>query len=577
MAEQITSEQRDRFALTALYETSRLLSASLDLDFILDNLLLTAMSKLLVARGVALLIEPVEGVYRVASAKGLRALEPGDDIPIDASLQGLSHESLQTLTDEEIPEPLRRHGIALVHPIYSGDRALGLIGLGRKATGEAFEPSELEFLQSLVQMSAAAVHNSLMVRELRQANRDLDNKIQQLNTLFDLSQEFNATIDREWLVKLLSFALMGQMLVQHFGFLLRRTTAEDETWETIALRGLTGERFTPELKDRLGACSELVMIEPDDEDWPELAASNLRLILPLRLQGETMGVLLIGEKKTGEDYAPDDVEFIYALGNLALTALRNSYLIEEQIEKERLEKEIALARQIQEQLLPRPVPTFEGMDVAAVALPSREVGGDYFDVIALDENRLLLAVADVTGKGVPASLLMANLQACLQVLVPMDISLEDAVAQINRVMVRNTQASTFITFFCGIYHRGERRLDYINAGHNPPVVVRPDGSLEYLKEGGLLLGVMNNVRYDRGSVTLHPGEVVALFTDGVTEAMSADGEEFGEERLEACLRESRENSAEEILNDVREELRRFSADPRTLSDDLTMVVVKVQE
>ncbi len=580
MPETPTRAQRtERFDLRALYETSRLLSSSLDLEFVLNNLLLTAMSKLLVTRGAALLFDPLEDAYRTAAVKGLTGLQPGDlvragEVPTD-----------RLLRDGEVPETLTRHRVELVLPVAFGHRRIGLIGLGKKATGQPFEDQELEVIQSLVNMSSSAVHNSIIVEELKQANRDLDGKIQQLNTLFDLSQEFNATVERDRLAKLFSFALMGQMLVGKHLFLLRRTTgggavvvADAHDFEVVSAKGVRDAALEPDLIRRLCEQKDLLLFEGDGEAsdaWEGLRRRGLVLVLPLRQHGETCGLLCLGPKMTGQRYQPDDVEFLYALGNLALVSIQNAHLVEEQIEKEQLEKEIRLAREIQEGLLPQQIPTLPGVEIAALAVPSREVGGDYFDVVRLGERRLLLAIADVTGKGVPAALLMANLQACLHTLFPMDLTIEEATGHINRVICENTGFDKFITFFQGIYDASERSFHYVNAGHNPPMLVHADGRIELLEQGGLLLGVMKNVPYARGVVTLAPGDVVALFTDGVTEAMNPDEEEYEERRLEACLTAHHHLSAQAILDAVRDDVRRFTGDVAVLSDDCTMVVMKV--
>jgi phosphoserine phosphatase RsbU/P len=579
MPDPATQLQRTaRFDLKALYETSRLLSASLDLEFVLNNLLLTAMSKLLVARGMVLLFDPLEQGYKAASVKGISGVVPG-------SIQRIAVISAdRPLHREEIPPDLVDRRIELVIPVRYGYREIGLIALGGKATGQPFENLELEFIQSLVNMTSAAVHNSLMVEELKQANRDLDGRIQQLNTLFDLSQEFNATVDRKHLVKLLSFALMGQMLVGKYLLLLRRTTIPGETgngppFRVVASKGVGGGEPEADLMQRLSDQKELVVLDGEQTNgaavWEGLRRRGLSVILPLTQHGETCGILCLGPKMTGQPYGPADIEFLYSLGNLAFVSIQNSYLVEEQIEKERLEEEMRLARGIQERLLPQELPSFSTVDVATLAFPSRMVGGDYFDVVKLERERLLLAIADVTGKGVPASLLMANLQACLHVLLPMDISLEEAVSHINRVICDNTNSDKFITFFCGIYHPDARRFEYVNAGHNPPMLVRAAGEVELLEVGGLLLGVMKGLPYQRGSVTLEQGDVLALFTDGVTEAMSADSEEYGENRLQSTLLAHRGKSSRDIADAVYSDIQHFTGSPAMLSDDLTMVVMKV--
>lgn len=467
----------------------------------------------------------------------------------------------------------------LVFPVAFGHREIGLIGLGGKFTKQEFEDQELEFMASLVNMSSAAVHNSLMVEELKIANRDLDAKVQQLNTLFDLSQEFNSTVDRSSLVKLLTFALMGQLTVTKHIYLIRSVSGEtehDSGVHIVTHKGIRKDALTPVVVNSMCDVKELTLLDGDDlsEGGNVLKEEGFAMILPIRHKGETGAVLCLGAKMTGQEYQPDEIEFLYALGNLAFVSLQNSYLVDEQIEKERLEEEMRLAREIQERLQPSSLPEFEGLETASLALPSRHVAGDYFDAIQLDEDRILYAVADVTGKGVPASLLMSNLQACLRVLVPLDVSLEEGTAHMNRVITENTGYDKFITYFHGIYDRRDRSFKYVNAGHNPATLVRADGSFELLEIGGLLLGVMAGMPYESGTVTLNKGDVLSIFTDGVTEAMSPEEEEWGEERLEPLLVELRDKSASEILDGVHDAVKEFTDHAPVLSDDLTMIVIK---
>ncbi len=561
----------ERFDLRALYETSQLLSRSLDLDFVLNSLLLTSMSKLFTTRGIVLMQDQLSEGFRVAAVKGVKGVAANDVLQLD------KHPGDDIMLDDAVPVRLRELDLVLAVPISFGKRSIGVLAIGPKATRDEFTTLEMEFIRSMVNMSSTAVHNSMMVEELKLANRDLDAKIQELNTLFDLSQEFNATIDRDRLVRLLTLALMGQLLVSKHLFLLRRSgggSTEPEVF-VVGSRGIDSEDLEPELIKTLCGFEDLVLLEEgDDKGWEGLRRRGLMLALPLKQHGETCGALCLGKKRTGQPYTPGDIEFLSALGNLALVSIQNSFLVEEQIEKERLEEEMRLARSIQERLLPQRIPVVQGYELAAVAVPSRFVGGDYYDILQLEGDRVLLAIADVTGKGVPASLLMANLQASLHVMLPMDLSLEEAVVHINRVICDNTDYDKFITFFVAILDSTTGKMDYVNAGHNPPTIVRKNGSMEMLETGGLLLGVMKGLGYEKGVAELHTGDVLAMFTDGVTEAMSTDGEEYGEERLEPLLVQHRDAAAEEILDVVRSDISRFTGGVATLSDDLTMIVLK---
>lgn len=574
----------ERFDLRALYETSRLLSTSLDLQFVLNSLLLTVMSKLLTTRSTVLMHDPVENGYRVAATRNVKTLEEGTvlqvpEIPEDT-----------VLTADQVPEKLLEHGLVLAAAIRFGSREIGILAAGKKATGEPYTPFELEFVRSLVHMSSTAVHNSLMVEELQLANRDLDARIQELNTLFDLSQEFNATIDRERLVKLLSFALMGQLLVSRHLFMVRRDrTNEDNPGLFVTTSGGLPEQIAPVLAEQLCTLEQLVLLDngsaaPGDiSSSPETASEDtcqglrelgLMLALPLKHQGAPCGALCLGPKRTGQPYTSADIEFLSALGNLTLVSVQNSFLVEEQIEKKRLEEEMRIARRIQERLLPQETPETGLYEVAALARPSRLAGGDYYDVVRVKDERLLLAIADVTGKGMPAALLMANLQASLHVVLPMDMTIEQAVGHINRVICQNTDTDRFITFFLAILHLDSGEMEYVNAGHNPPMVLRQNGSIELLETGGLLLGVLDQIGYEQGTVKLDPGDIAVLFTDGVTEAMGDAGEEYHEDRLEAVLKRVQTQSAADIVDSVHKDIAEFTGNVEELSDDLTMLVVK---
>ena len=569
MSNTTTVRPTDRFDLRALYEASRLLSTSDDRAAVVRNLLLSTMSKLLVTRGAVLLFDPLTQRFRVADARGPIDLAPGTELALPLP------NTDRLLHDAEVPETLRARGLCLLVPLMFRHRLLGLLVLGRKATGQPFSKRELEFVQALATLSAAALHNALLIEELQQANRDLDLRLQQLDTLFELAQEFNATIDRNRLAHLLSLALMGQLLINRYLLLVRVEAADgNATFEVLASRGLPSS-LSPERIEQLGRLEQPLLLEEAPPAWDWLRSFQLYLVLPIRQQGVTQAVLGLGRRINGAPYGPGELEFLYALGTLAASAIRNTFLIEAQIERQHLERELQQARQIQQRLLPRRLPEVPGVELAACALPSQEVGGDYYDVLREPDGSLRLAIADVAGKGMAAALLMANLQACLHVLVPLESTLEQSTAQINRVVCENTEADRFITFFQARYTPSTRQLAYVNAGHNPPILLRASGRVERLSRGGLLLGVLPDVRYEAERLSLAPSDLLVLFTDGVTEAMGPGDEPFGEDRLLACLQAHRHASARAIVEAVRQAVEQFTGRPANSDDDFTLVVLKV--
>src|SRR5712691_2138219 len=237
------------------------------------------------------------------------------------------------------------------------------------------------------------------------------------------------------------------------------------------------------------------------------------------------------------------------------------------------EREISEAKAIQEKLLPREIAQMPGYQIASAWQSARLVGGDYFDILPLDEKTLGICIADVAGKGMPAALLMSNLQAAVRGLASLSVAPHLLCNRLNSIVYQNTDSDRFITFFYAQLEGSTGRLAYVNAGHNAPFVVRLDGSHERLREGGPVLGVFDKRNYEMGSAALVAGDRVILFTDGVTEACSPEGEEFGEARLLHLLQDHRALSAHELQAKILAVVAEFSRG--RWQDDPTLLVVAV--
>jgi len=559
----------------ALFEFSQLLNSSLDLEFILGNILLTSMGKMLVSKGVALL-SVGSAEFAVKTAKGL----PGECVGKTLQIKTLPPGNIFYISDLDkrkfkwarFFEQLKIH---IVIPIFSRNRVLGFIGFGEKISHRQYLDREIAFLEALANISSTAIENSLVVAELKKVNRNLDGKIQQLNTLFDLGKEFNSTtLDSEKVMKLLTFSLIGQMGISRYII----CTTHDGVIEIVSSR--INQEIDPVLLRKLCDLNQPCLVGQYKSKkykaiYDQLNALGLRAVVPMQIQNETKGLICLGDKISREEFTQTDIEFIYSLGNLAIISLENAHLFKEAMEKQRLEEELSIAREIQQGLLPKVLPPVPNFQISAINVPSKQVGGDYYDVIQLSDTRYILAIADVSGKGAPASLLMANLQATLRALVPLGMPLSDMTARINDIIFENTGMNKFITFFCGLLDADKRIFTYVNAGHNPPYLMHKDGPFERLEKGGVILGIMQTlVPYQEGVVELREGDMIFMFTDGVSEAMSVGEEEFGEERLGQILKANREMSTDELMKHVLQEVKTHaSGTPQ--SDDITMVIMKV--
>ncbi len=232
------------------------------------------------------------------------------------------------------------------------------------------------------------------------------------------------------------------------------------------------------------------------------------------------------------------------------------------------------AREIQQGLMPKQIPQIAGLEISGSWRPARVVGGDYFDVFNFSGRRVGLCIADVSGKGMPAALLMSNLQAVVKALASENISPKELVEKVNRVMSSNTTEAKFITLFYGLLDLEEKILRYANAGHNSPILTRRDGTQIRLEEGGVVLGIFRERSYEEGEIELRPGDRLVMFTDGVSEA-DREGEEFGEERLAELSRGARQLSAEALRLRLLERVSEFC--DGGFEDDATLLVVAVSE
>ncbi len=550
--------------LTSLLEFTRLLTSSLSIRSVLENILRIPMGHMLVSRGVVLLQREGSGEFVVEELKGLPRNLMGKSLRVDSPPD-------RSVFVKEISEEcdwidfFREFGIELLLPLNSSQGTIGIVGFGQKIGGRTYEESEVEFLNSLSNIAAAAVINGLMVDEIQKVNRDLDRKIQQLNTIFDIGRELNITLDQKKIGSLMSFAVMGELLVNKCVVF----TKSDGQMEALVAKGVDPLlEATPELCE----ISEPLLLE-ETKRFDYYKQLGFVALVPMRLQDETKGLMAIGSKISGADFDEADLEFLKTLGNQAMTSLENARLFEEALEKQRMEEELNLARKMQQGLLPSKLPQLPGYEIAAVNISSRHVGGDYYDVIPISEGLYGIAIADVSGKGAGAALLMANLQASLRALASGEMQIGEMISRINNFIHQNTALDKFITFFYGQLDTKKNTFTFCNAGHNPPYNVGRDGETVELMVGGIVLGMMPDMTFETETIALKAGDRIVLFTDGITEAMNRQEEEFGEERVKALVQKWPDLSAQELMEKIVSEVKKFSRGAPQ-ADDITQVVVK---
>jgi len=290
---------------------------------------------------------------------------------------------------------------------------------------------------------------------------------------------------------------------------------------------------------------------------------------------ESIGVLYVDSQSTGAGLSKAQIEALETLASEAAMAIYNAKLYKESQEKRRMDEELRIAREIQQALLPSPNKVLPFATASSANMPCREVGGDFFDYFDMTPDRLGFALGDVAGKGMPAALLASVLQGIFSAQALLDHPLPAMISNVNRNLVKHGTGSSYVTFFFGALD-ADGKCTYINAGHNPPILVRRNGSMSELKEGGTVLGLFAAAEYQSGLAKMEPGDHLILFSDGVLEALDTSGEEFGEQRLRALLSECASRSAPEILEQVREAVLSFSANAPQ-HDDITAMVIGYQD
>ena len=414
--------------------------------------------------------------------------------------------------------------------------------------------------------------------ELREARRALSAKAFALHNLFDASRGLVGSVPEASVVDAILTSVMGHFVVSRAAlYLLGAEGLVLAHARGIPHAGQSGP--VPPAAARLaldGLAAPTALSElPEGPLRRCLAEARLALAVPLSDGERTDGVLAIGERSSGTPFSAEDRQVAATLARQARAALENSRLQRVREQKERQDRELQIAREIQESLFPQRPPEVPGFEVAGRSRPCFEVGGDSYDWIPLDGGRLAVVVGDVAGKGTPASLLMASVHASVQVLAG-TTEPSRLVARLNDFLCTRAPASRFVTLFYAELDASSRRLRYVNAGHVPPYRVARDGTVSRFRAGGPALGIIPEASYDVGEFVLDPGDVVAIVTDGVTEAVSPDDVEFGDERVCDVVRGLAHEDAAGLLSGLVAAVERWTGGSGRFADDLTAVVLKAR-
>jgi sigma-B regulation protein RsbU (phosphoserine phosphatase) len=422
------------------------------------------------------------------------------------------------------------------------------------------------------------------INELLDENERLKKSVDELSMLNEFARIISSTMSLDKILeKVVTAAIKAINVEQGTIHLLERPESEDP-FKTLVRKA---DETDPEDKYRLDVELSGWMIKhrkpllindfSKEKAFKHRAAEEPKirsvLVVPLLCKGNLIGVINLFNKKDPGGFTIDDQRLLSIIASQSAQIIENARLYEEEKQLRQFEQDLEMARSIQNRLLPKASPAIDGFDIAGVSYTAREVGGDYFDFIDLGAGRWGIALGDVSGKGIAAALLMSNLQATLRNQVLSSASLVECMAKTNQFLYLNTESTQFATLFCGVLNSHSKVFDYVNAGHNYPFYLNAQGEFAALAVGGLVLGMVPQFAYERGTVQFQPGEVMVIYSDGVTEAGDKLENFFGEPRLQELIYSHRKLPAAEIISKICAAVKEFTG-PSRQDDDITLVVVK---
>lgn len=414
-----------------------------------------------------------------------------------------------------------------------------------------------------------------------------------LRLLLDITKKISRSLDLQEVLNLVMDTLGSLVPYDAAGiYVIRSDYASadgapnrENVFQTEAVRGYDIEELR-ELRLKIGegiighvAQTGEPVISPDARHDPRYInareETRSEMVAPIIANDEVIGVFDL-ESDQINAYTPDDLQVLLLLASQVAIIIEKVMLHEQLIEKKRIQGQLEVARQVQLELLPACDPQLEGFDICAYNFSTEEVSGDYYDWVRIYEDQIGLVIADVSGKGVPAALLMAFLRASLRAAIHIGYAPHISMAKVNYLLWESIERNQFVTAFYAVLDASNRTLAYTNAGHNPPLLMERDGTARFIERGGVPLGMFRDSRYYEYYLAIEPGQTLVLYTDGATEATSVDGEEYGRARLENVVRMGRHLRAGELIEFIQRDVLEWTGG-RGASDDMTFFIIKAVE
>lgn len=395
-------------------------------------------------------------------------------------------------------------------------------------------------------------------------NKNFEIKNLELNSLLEITQSINSNLPEDSLYKIFNFTLRANLKIKKIALYVK-----DEKWECKVNFGTKLDFNEIVFEESTIDKENISDLKYFKDDHP---FSEFEKVIPVSHKKELLAVVFIGGYNQ-EDYKNGyiNLNFIQTLSNIIIVAIENKKLARKELEQKAFQKELEIARNVQQFLFPKELPYEVDLKIFASYEPHQMVGGDYFDFIPIDENQFLICIADVSGKGIPAALLMSNFQASLRTLIRQTTKLEKIVRELNYQILQNSNGESFITFFVAIYNKALKYFKYVNAGHNPPLFHSKESGLTQLELGTTVLGIFNPLPFLKiGKIRNLDRFFFLAFTDGLIETFNTQDEPFGVERVVSIVDKNLNLDLKDLHKKIIEEVNNFNASS-VLNDDITLL------
>lgn len=406
--------------------------------------------------------------------------------------------------------------------------------------------------------------------------------------LIELSNELAIVAGLDNILSLMKKTFVDALKINTFGILVRDKEGNLTLVDSVGMKSnqcmISESRIVQFLKDKFLITKYPSIEQSDfkivfkDEIAEKLISEGIYTIIPMMAKSKIVGLLLFGLKHSGSHFAGKDLELLWASANQAAISIENARLYKSEVEKQKIERDLDLARKIQQGLLPQCIPNMNGLDICGEMIPAMQVGGDYYDLIQISDSKLFVVVGDVSGKGLSASLYMTKLQTMIKLSCSADKSPKEILIDINRRIYTEMDSNSFVTISLALFDLEKQTLRFCRAGHMP-ILQATNGTVQSYRTQGLGVGIEKGNVFEKSlveeEVNLLPGQIYAFFTDGVTEAMNENNELFGDEKLNSILKNKSKVRSTDIVNEIWNSVKNFRGEAE-VNDDMTMVVVKVK-